>query len=170
MDRCCVFFELAEDLQTNHFRKECGQEVQEVLRLTFHDAVGFSNSGAFTERGADWSIIIFRDTETNFRANNVTDDAVDGLSPFLSKHNATAGDLIQFGAALGSTNCPDVPQLQFLAERPNATIPVQDGTVPEPQDSAVHIMDLFADVGINADEIIHLLASWVSFPWFSCSK
>ncbi|KAL5507632.1 GP1_11 [Sanghuangporus vaninii] len=158
-EACCVFFELAEDLQTNLFQNECGEEVHEVLRLTFHDAVGFSNSGAFTGGGADGSIIIFRDTETNTRANNGTDDAVDALLPFLASHNVTAGDLIQFGAALGLTNCPGAPQLQFLAGRPNATIPAQDGTVPEPQDSVDHIIDRFADVGINSDEIIHLLAS-----------
>ncbi|OCB89393.1 manganese peroxidase 2 [Sanghuangporus baumii] len=138
-EACCIFFELAEDLQTNHFQNECGEEVHEVLRLTFHDAVGFSNSGVFTGGGADGSVIIFRDTETNFRANNGTDDA--------------------FGAALGLTNCPGAPQLQFPAGRPNATIPAQDGIVPEPQDSADHIIDRFADVGINSDEIIHLLAS-----------
>ncbi|KAL5523444.1 hypothetical protein ACEPAG_7617 [Sanghuangporus baumii] len=137
-EACCVFFELAEDLQTNHFQNECGEEVHEVLRLTFHDAIGFSNSAAFTGGGADGSIIIFRDTETNFRANNGTDDAVDGLLPFLASHNVTAGDLIQFGAALGLTNCPGAPQLQFLAGRPNASIPAQNGTVPEPLSICSH--------------------------------
>ncbi|EJD02558.1 manganese peroxidase 2 [Fomitiporia mediterranea MF3/22] len=158
-EACCVFFALRDDLQNNLFQNECGEEVHEVVRLTFHDAVGFSNSGKFTGGGADGSILLFGDTETNFAANNGTDEAVDDLAPFLQTHNVTAGDLIQFGAAVGLTNCPGAPQLQFLAGRPNATAPAQDGTVPEPQDSVDDILARFSDVGINSDEVIHLLAS-----------
>ena len=39
----------------------------EVLRLTFHDAIGFSLSGQLTGTGADGSVIIFNDTELQDR-------------------------------------------------------------------------------------------------------
>lgn len=91
-----------DDLQQNLFENECGEEVHESLRLTFHDAIGFSLSGKFNGTGADGSIILFSDIETNFNANNGTDDAVDHLSPFLTRHNVTAGDLIQFAGAFGT--------------------------------------------------------------------
>lgn len=73
---------------------ECGDEVHESLRLTFHDAIGFSlsrgpsghvtllislkilanprNSGG----GADGSIMTFSDIETQYPANGGLDDIV----------------------------------------------------------------------------------------------
>lgn len=104
-------------------------------------------------------MIIFADIETNFAANNGVSGAVDTLSPLLQKHNVTAGDLIQFAGAVGITNCPGAPRLQFLAGRPNATFPADDGTVPEPQDSVDKILARMEDGGFTPAELIHLLAS-----------
>ena len=42
---CCVLFPIMDDIQQNLFDGgQCGEEVHESLRLTFHDAIGFSNS------------------------------------------------------------------------------------------------------------------------------
>ena len=42
-EACCVLFPILDDIQTNLFDGgECGEEVHESLRLTFHDAIGFS--------------------------------------------------------------------------------------------------------------------------------
>ena len=46
-------------------------------------------------------MILFSDIETNFAANAGIDDSVDALSPFLTRHLVTAGDLIQFAGAVG---------------------------------------------------------------------
>ena len=104
-------------------------------------------------------MIIFSEIETNFAANNGIDDSVDTLSPLLQTHNVTAGDLIQFAGAVGITNCAGAPRIQFLAGRPNATFPADDGTVPEPQDSVDSILARMEDAGFTAAEVIHLLAS-----------
>lgn len=158
-EACCVFFTLRDDLQTNLFQNECGEEVHETLRLTFHDAIGFSSSGALSGGGADGSIMIFSDTELAFAANDGVDDGVNDLAPFLQKYNVTAGDLIQFAGAIGTSNCPGAPKLEFLVGRANATAPAEDGTVPLPQDSADSILSRMADAGISNAEVIHLLAS-----------
>ena len=105
-------------------------------------------------------MIIFSSIETNYPANNGIDDSVDALTPFLASHpGISAGDLIQFGAAVGITNCPGAPRLQFLAGRPNASFPASDGTVPGPQDSVDSILARMADGGFTSAELIHLLAS-----------
>ena len=104
-------------------------------------------------------MIIFADIETNFHANNGIDDSVDSLKPFLQRHRVTAGDLIQFAGAVAITNCPGAPRLQFLAGRPNATIPADDLTVPEPSDDVTKILERMADAGFSANDLIHLLAS-----------
>ncbi|KAI5116828.1 hypothetical protein M0805_006240 [Coniferiporia weirii] len=158
-EACCAFFALRDDLQTNLFESECSEDVHESLRLTFHDGISFSKSGAFAGGGADGSIILFGDIETSFSENLGTDDGVAALAPFLTRHLVTAGDLIQFAAALGVSNCPGAPRLQFLVGRPNATVPAQDGAVPGPADSVDSILARFADAGFNSAEVIHLLAS-----------
>ncbi|EJD02660.1 manganese peroxidase 3 [Fomitiporia mediterranea MF3/22] len=158
-EACCAFFALRDDLQENLFDGECGEDVHESLRLTFHDAIGFSRSGKLKGGGADGSMILFSDIETNFAANAGIDDSVDALSPFLTRHLVTAGDLIQFAGAVGTTNCPGAPRLQFLAGRPNATFPADDNTVPLPQSDVTTILERMEDGGFSPAELIHLLAS-----------
>ena len=61
---CCSLFPILQDIQANLFENECGDNAHEALRLTFHDAIGFSKSGGPSQGGgADGSIMIFNDTE-----------------------------------------------------------------------------------------------------------
>ena len=95
---CCALFAVVDDLQQNLFDGgECGEETHESLRLTFHDAIGFSPAltanRQFGGGGADGSIITFEDIETNFHANGGIDDIINVQKPFITKHNMTAGDL-----------------------------------------------------------------------------
>ncbi|KAL5528771.1 GP1_11 [Sanghuangporus sanghuang] len=161
---CCVFFALRDDLQENLFDGECGEDVHESLRLTFHDAIGFSRSGRLKGTGADGSMILFSDNETVFPANDGIDEAVDSLAPFLTRHLVTAGDLIQFAGAVGTHpyqhQLPGAPRLEFLAGRPNAIFPADDNTVPLPQSDATTILERMADgVDFSPAEVVHLLAS-----------
>ena len=88
---CCALFPVLEDIQESLFDGgECGEEVHESLRLTFHDAIGFSPSltkqGKFGGGGADGSIMVFDDIETVFHANGGIDDIVSTLYEH-SKYN-----------------------------------------------------------------------------------
>ncbi|KAJ6516916.1 heme peroxidase [Mycena vitilis] len=108
-------------------------KVHESTRLTFHDAIGFSPTKG--GGGADGSIFCFDSIETAFPANNGIDDIVDAQTPFINKYNAslTAGDFIQFAGAVGVSNCPGAPRLEYLHGRPKATEVSPPGLVPEPQ-------------------------------------
>ena len=68
---------------------------------------------------------------------------------------------IQLAGAVGISNCPGAPRLQFLLGRPNATAPAPDKTIPAPFDSTDAILARFADAGFDSDEVIALLASLV---------
>lgn len=129
---CCAWFPILTDLQTNLFHSECGQEAREALRLTFHDALGFSPT--LGGGGADGSIITFADTELAYAANADTgvSDIVDNLTPFVSKYNVTPGDLLFFAGAVGFSNCAGATQLQFLTGRPAPTAASPDGLVSSP--------------------------------------
>ena len=110
--------------------------MHESLRLTFHDAIGFSpkltSQGKFGGGGADGSIVVFDDIETAFHANGGIDDIVDAQSPFIQKWNVTPGDFIQFAGAVGVSNCPGAPRLNFFAGRPQPTQASPDLLIPEP--------------------------------------
>jgi len=161
---CCPLFAIRDDIQTNLFDGgECGEEVHESLRLTFHDAIGFSpaltKTGKFGGGGADGSIVTFDTTETGFHANGGIDDIVDAQKPFIAAHNITAGDFIQFAGAVGVSNCPGAPRLSFLFGRPAATQASPDLLVPEPFDSVDSILARFGDAGFSPAEVVALLSS-----------
>ncbi|CAL1709034.1 unnamed protein product [Somion occarium] len=161
---CCVLFPILDDIQEVLFDGgECGEEVHESLRLTFHDAIGFSpaltKQGKFGGGGADGSIITFDTIETPFHANGGIDDIVDAQKPFVAKHNISAGDFIQFAGAVGVSNCPGAPRLQFLFGRPAAKQASPDLLIPEPFDTVTKILARFGDAGFSPAEVVALLAS-----------
>ncbi|KAJ7674064.1 manganese peroxidase [Mycena polygramma] len=154
-EACCAWFPVLDDIKTNLFDNECG-----ALRLSFHDAIGFSPSGG--GGGADGSIIVFNDTELAFNANAGLDDPINAEAPFIAAHNVTPGDFIQFAAAVSLSLCPGAPQVKFMAGRPMplAPAPGPDGLVPEPFDNVDTILARFADAGgFSATDVVALLAS-----------
>jgi hypothetical protein len=105
-------------------------------------------------------MILFPNVEPNYANNNGIAANVDDLTPFLKTHNVTAGDLVQFAAAVALTVCPGAPRITFLAGRPNAKAPAPDGLVPSPAQSVRTIVARFADAGgFSAAEVVALLAS-----------
>ncbi|KAJ7154963.1 versatile peroxidase VPS1 [Mycena crocata] len=163
-ETCCVWFNVLDDIQQNLFDGgECGEEVHESLRLTFHDAIGFSplltSQGKFGGGGADGSIMAHSEIETKYRANNGVDEIIENQRRFPLKYNVSFGDFIQFAGAVGVSNCPGSPRLEFLAGRSNDSQVAPDGLVPEPFDSTDKIIARFADAGFSANEIVDLLAS-----------
>jgi len=161
---CCQWFDVLDDIQENLFDGgECGEDAHESLRLTFHDAIGFSLSaereGKFGGGGADGSIMAFAQIETNFHANIGVDEIVEEQRPFALKHKVSFGDFIQFAGAVGVSNCLGGPRLTFMAGRSNISRPAPDLTVPEPSDPTDKILSRMADAGFSALEVVDLLAS-----------
>lgn len=76
--------------------------------------------------------MIFSDIETAYHANNGVEEIIERQRPLAAKHNMTAGDFIQFAGAVGVSNCPGAPRLEYLHGRPPATAAAPDLLVPEP--------------------------------------
>ena len=88
------------------------------------------------------------------------DEIVNEQKPFLARHpEINTADFIQFAGAVGVSNCPGAPQLQFLLGRVDATAPAVDKTIPEPFDTVDTILSRFADAGFSPAEVVALLAS-----------
>ncbi|KZV79442.1 manganese peroxidase 1 [Exidia glandulosa HHB12029] len=153
----CCFWANARDRFINEiFLNVCQENVHSLVRIAFHDAIGFSlNSDK--GGGADGSIIQFGDTELAFHANEGIDFIVDFLEPFANDVGMTFA--IQFGAAVGLSLCPGAPKIPAFVGRPNATRAAPDKTVPEPFDDPTTIFARMADAGFTPTELVHLLAS-----------
>ncbi|KAK7025514.1 hypothetical protein VNI00_015948 [Paramarasmius palmivorus] len=88
--QCCAWYDVLDDLQHDLFNEEpCGKNTHESLRLSFHDAVGFSPrlfaQGVFGGGGADGSIIAHQDIEMKYDGNK----GLSTLSPNARVHSLT---------------------------------------------------------------------------------
>ncbi|KAH9477133.1 Versatile peroxidase VPS1 [Psilocybe cubensis] len=156
---CCALFPVVSLMQSQLFDNgECGEGAHSALRLSFHDAIGFSIHGG-KGGGADGSILQFGDVETQFHANGGIDEIVDDQTPVWQQTNLTAGDFLHLAAAVGTANCPGAPRLQFMLGRPAPVAPAPDLTIPEPTDSVTSILARFADAGFSPREAVALLTS-----------
>ncbi|KAH9848069.1 versatile peroxidase VPS1 [Lenzites betulinus] len=163
-EKCCVWFDVLDDIQDNLFDgSKCGEEAHESLRLTFHDAIGFSpeltRQGKFGGGGADGSIMAFAQIETNFKASVGMDEIVEEQRPFALKHRVSFGDFIQFAGAVAVSNCAGGPRLQFLAGRSNISRVSPPDLVPLPEDPVNKIFARMGDAGFSPNELVDLLAS-----------
>ncbi|KAJ7483758.1 manganese peroxidase 2 [Mycena galericulata] len=158
---CCALFPVLEDIQANMFdlTDPCGDAAHTALRVSFHDAIGFSNSERSFGNGADGSILIFAETELNFSANLGIADAFNLEVPFIQKHNISVADFIQFAGAVSLTECPGIARPTFMFGRVDAKAPAPDGTVPEPFQSVTAILERMGDAGFTPAEVVALLAS-----------
>ncbi|KAF9473272.1 manganese peroxidase 1 [Pholiota conissans] len=160
---CCPLFDAVDFLQTNLFDGgECGEEAHSALRLTFHDAIGFSIHGG-KGGGADGSILVFNATELQFHANGGIDDITSRQFPVFQAVNEqfglSPGDFVHLAGAVGTANCPGAPRLEFMFGRPPPVAPAPDLTIPEPTDNVTSILARFADAGFSPEEAIALLSS-----------
>ncbi|PPQ75942.1 hypothetical protein CVT24_002493 [Panaeolus cyanescens] len=157
---CCALFPIVDNiLQAQLFDGgECGEEAHSALRLSFHDAIGFSIHGG-KGGGADGSILAFNRTENAFHANGGIDEITDEQFPLFQQSGLSAGDFVHLAAAVGTANCPGAPRLKFFMGRPAPKAPAPDLTVPEPTDTVTAILARFADAGFSPEEAVALLSS-----------
>ncbi|EKM51597.1 uncharacterized protein PHACADRAFT_212237 [Phanerochaete carnosa HHB-10118-sp] len=164
-ESCCAWFTVLEDIQENLFNGgQCGAEAHESIRLVFHDAIAISPAleaeGQFGGGGADGSIMIFDEIETNFEANVGLDEIVKLQKPFVQRHGVTPGDFIAFAGAVAMSNCPGAPQMNFFTGRAPATQAAPDGLVPEPFDSVDKIIARVDDAGqFDELELVWMLSA-----------
>ncbi|KAF7368287.1 Peroxidase [Mycena venus] len=72
-------------------------------------------------------------------ANNGVDEILELQRPIGIRDKVSFGDFIQFAGAVGMTNCPGAPSLEFMAGRFNFSFASPDGLVPEPTDPMIRL-------------------------------
>jgi len=157
--QCCSLYPIVQKLQAELFEGgQCNEEARSALRLSFHDAIGYSLLGG-KGGGADGSILLFNKTENAYAANGGIDDITESQYPFFVESGLSAGDFVHLAAAVGTANCAGAPRLKFMYGRPPPKVPAPDHTVPEPTDGVSKILLRFADAGFSPREAVALLAS-----------
>ncbi|KAJ7446321.1 heme peroxidase [Mycena latifolia] len=161
---CCVWYNVLDDIQANLFEGGiCGEDAHDALRLSFHDAIGYSPKLTGQRKwgggGADGSLIKFSKTELGYGANEGLDEIVGDEKIFADKYGVSYGDMIQFAAAVSVRNCAGGPRIAFMAGRPNATAAAPDNLVPEASDSVDKMLARVGDAGLSPEELVDLLAS-----------
>ncbi|KAJ7493062.1 versatile peroxidase VPS1 [Mycena galericulata] len=161
---CCVWYDVLDDIQANLFEGgTCGDDAHAALRLSFHDAIGYSplltKQGHFGGGGADGSIIKYSATELGYPANDGLEEIVYDEQKLADKHGVSYGDIIQFAGAVSVRNCAGGPRISFMAGRANAIGAAPPGLVPEAFDSVDKILGRVGDAGLTPAELVDLLAS-----------
>ncbi|KZS91592.1 heme peroxidase [Sistotremastrum niveocremeum HHB9708] len=162
--QCWPWYAIRDLLRADVFDGgSCAKNARAALRLTFHDAVGYSQAqedlGKYVGGGADGSILQFpQELSYGLRAIITT------LSSFVANYplatsTISFGDLVAFAGTLGLSYCSRAPEMMFYAGRPAAKGPAADGLVSGPEDSADDMIARFSDAGFSADELVALLAS-----------
>ncbi|KAF8526405.1 manganese peroxidase [Gautieria morchelliformis] len=162
---CCVLLpacaaQLAD--QKNFFSHQCGEDTHETLRLSFRRSIPRQRTRGSQLAEVPTVPCLFSPTSSRIsRQTSGFLNRVELLTPFLRNHTqVSAGDLIQFAAAVALGNCPPAPKLEFMAGRPNPTAPASDGLIPESQDSVDKTFARMKDgVNFSPDEVVALLAS-----------
>ncbi|KAK7038511.1 peroxidase [Favolaschia claudopus] len=162
--QCCVWYDVLDDIQANLFDgEECGEDAHDALRLSFHDAIGYSpllkSRRLPGGGGADGSIIKYASTELSYHPNAGLEDIVNDEKDLADKYGVSYGDIIQFAAAVSVRNCKGGPRIPFMAGRPDPTEPSPENLVPEPFDSVDQILARVKDAGLTPQELVDLLAS-----------
>ncbi|KAI0699316.1 heme peroxidase, partial [Cerioporus squamosus] len=141
----------------------CNDRARQSLRITFHDAIGYSsalwNSGSFGGGGADGSLVAFSEIELTSPANKGLQGIVKSLKRVADAHNVSYGDIVQFAGAVGLSNCPGAPRLGFFAGRPAAIASAPSGLFPAPTDTAQALLSRMKDAGFSAEDTIVLLGA-----------
>ncbi|PBK93303.1 manganese peroxidase isozyme precursor [Armillaria gallica] len=162
---CCVWFDVLEDIQAHMYNGGiCDEVASDAIRLTFHDAIGYSSSlfeqGLFGGGGADGSMMYFAALELNYPRNAGIQTIATVERPFAELYNVTFGDMIQFSGAVALRNCPGGPRLRFLAGRPPAIAAApNNGLLPGPEETVDVLLSRMADAGLSPSDLIDLLAS-----------
>ncbi|KAL0961474.1 hypothetical protein HGRIS_006418 [Hohenbuehelia grisea] len=161
--QCNKWLDIRDELQSGLFDgASCKWAARSAVRLAFHDSIGYSKSleaaGSFPGGGADGSILQYADIELSNFANGGLDSFVNPLRAVADKYQVTYGDMIQFASAVGVSNCPGAPQLDFFAGRPAPKAPAPQ-LIPGPGDNVTSILARMDDSGFTADDTVALLAS-----------
>ncbi|KAH8892465.1 heme peroxidase, partial [Thozetella sp. PMI_491] len=162
MDTCCVWKHIADEMYTK-FRGEsgrCTKYARAAVRLGFHDAASWSKSTG-TGGGADGSILL--GNELIRAEHDGLQDVGIVIKKWYDKYHRDYGvgmaDLIQMGSNVATVTCPLGPRVRTYVGRPDSTKPAPSGLMPDPNDSADKLIELFRNKTITPDGLIALIGA-----------
>ncbi|KAK3292544.1 heme peroxidase [Chaetomium fimeti] len=165
---CCVWKHVADTMAAaflNPSTSHCNSLARQAVRLGFHDAGTWSQSGGSGGGGGADGSIILAPAELERTENR---GFVDGIAPQMrawydSWHDAYGvgmADLVQMGATVASAACPLGPRVRAFVGRNDSAVAAPEGRLPPPESrDAEALVALFADKTIGVRELVALVGA-----------
>lgn len=139
----------------------CTTAARGAVRLGFHDASGWSKSTGPTG-GADGSIILNPDELTSDKLNQGMEAIVATTKRWAdkyAKYGVGVADTIQMGANVATVVCPLGPRVKTYVGRKDSNKKAPAPIPGDGKDTADHLLKLFADKTISADDVVALIGA-----------
>jgi catalase (peroxidase I) len=124
--------------------------------LGFHDAGAWDKNSA--NGGADGSFLMNFGEETR-PENNGLQNIRTVLRGVQSKFNVGYADLAQYAHNHATVTCPRGPRIKTFVGRKDATRAAPTGLLPDANDSVENLIALFANKGLDADDLVALVGA-----------
>ncbi|TFK27218.1 heme peroxidase [Coprinopsis marcescibilis] len=162
---CCKWFKIGKEVQNELFNGgQCAKGARRVLQDSLVASKLITETMQLTSThisggGADGSIIAHSNIETTFVPNRALGPTIEALRKIAIRNSVSFGDILNFANAMGLSNCPGAPRLQFLAGKSNSSQPSPPGLIPGPGNDVNTILNRMADAGFSASDTVDLLSA-----------
>lgn len=135
---------------------QCNDNARAAVRFAFHDAGAWDKNQ--DHGGADGSLMMDFG-EISRPENNGLQNIWQVLRSVQSKYKVGYADLAQYAHNHAVVTCPKGPSIKTYIGRKDATQAAPDGLIPNVHDAADSLVALFADKGINGEDLAALLGA-----------
>lgn len=159
-DLCCVYKWLAYEMTAkfNGTSGRCTKLARMAVRLGFHDAGAWNTASSYG--GADGSILL--SDEMNRKENNGLQPIAEQTKSWHNKYKqygVSMADIIQFGANVATVVCPLGPRIRTFVGRKDNSKAGPTGLMPDVNDSADKLINLFKDKTVDALDLVALVGA-----------
>ena len=172
-DPCCVWYKISQNLTATFAAdNRCGDTARAAIRAGFHDAFTWSAPREAKGNnccGADGSLLL-SGVEIN-STDNLGLELVPGLLfPLYNEYKVGMADLIQFAANHATTTCIQGPRVRTFVGRKDSKQGAPRGQLPQPNQPADQLVDLFANKTFVSDDLVALVGAHTTAKQFYLNK
>jgi catalase (peroxidase I) len=135
---------------------QCNDNARGAVRLGFHDAGAWDKNSP--NGGADGSFLMNFGEDAR-PENNGLQNIRTVLRGVQSKFKVGYADLAQYAHNHATVTCPRGPRIKTFVGRKDATQAAPMGLLPDANDSVETLIALFANKGLDADDLVALVGA-----------
>ncbi|KAB5559693.1 heme peroxidase [Coniochaeta sp. 2T2.1] len=139
---------------------ECNGLARAAIRAVFHDCGSWDTSQGLTG-GCDGSLAVGAtpDVELDRPENRGLQTIAATLKNLAGKYGTSVADMVVFAGNAAIVLCPGGPRVKTFIGRKDSTTSAPPGGLPNVFDSAANLASLFAQKGLDAEDLAALLGA-----------